>query len=68
MKIKLFSFLLAVILQLTSYSQITTELIYPVVPIADNCHLLLDDTASTRIISKANFLAIKRLWTTQDML
>jgi hypothetical protein len=67
MKIKLFSFLLAVILQLTSYSQITTELIYPVVPIADNCHLLLDDTASTRIISKANFLAIKRLWTTQDI-
>ena len=57
------SFLLVCIV---SAAQTKEELIYPVVPIADECHFLFNDTTSVRTISKQDFLELKQLWTTND--
>ena len=47
-------------------AQTKEVLVYPVVPIADECHFLFNDTTSVRTISKQDFLELKQLWTTND--
>lgn len=47
-------------------AQIVAELVYPVIPIRDDCHFVFDDTTTVRVISKADFQQIDRLWHTKD--
>ena len=45
-------------------AQTTEELVYPVIPIADNCHFAFDDQDSIKIISVEDFQEIDSVWTT----
>jgi hypothetical protein len=58
-----FLFLLTVF-YISVFSQATEELIYPVVPIADECHYAFDNNDSIQIISIADFQKIDSIWTT----
>ena len=46
------------------FGQVTEELIYPVVPIADECYYAFDNLDSIQIISIADFQKIDSIWTT----
>jgi hypothetical protein len=46
------------------FGQVTEELIYPVVPIADECHYAFDNNDSIQVISMADFQKIDSIWTT----
>jgi len=46
------------------FGQVTEELIYPVVPIADECYYAFDNLDSIQIISMADFQKIDSIWTT----
>jgi hypothetical protein len=46
------------------FGQVTEELTYPVVPIADECHQILDISDSIIVMSKEAFLKMDSLWTT----
>lgn len=50
----------AVTIQLNA--QVKAELIYPVVPIADTCRYVFDDTFTNRVISKNKFLQLDKLY------
>lgn len=50
----------AVTIQLNA--QVKAELIYPVVPIADTCRYVFDDTSTNRVISKNKFLQLDKLY------
>ena len=58
-----FLFLLTV-LYTSIFSQVTEELIYPVVPIADECHYAFDNQDSIQVISIEDFQKIDSIWTT----
>lgn len=45
-------------------SQTSQKLVYPVVPIADECHKALDNSDSIIVMSRADFLQLDSLWTT----
>lgn len=45
-------------------AQTKEELIYPVVPIADECHYVFDDTSRHRIILREDFLQVDKLYST----
>lgn len=47
-------------------AQVVAELVYPVIPIRDDCHFVFDDSSSVRVIKKADFQQIDRLWFTKD--
>ena len=47
-------------------AQVVVELTYPVIPIRNDCHFVFDDTSAVRVVSKAEFQAIDRLWHTKD--
>lgn len=49
---------------MASIAQTKEELVYPVVPIADECHYAFDDTTSKRVISLKDFQSLDRIWTT----
>ena len=46
------------------FGQVAEELIYPVVPIADECHYAFDNNDSIQVISMADFQKIDSIWTT----
>jgi hypothetical protein len=48
----------------STFGQVTEELIYPVVPIADECHYAFDNNDSIQVISMADFQKIDSIWTT----
>jgi hypothetical protein len=48
----------------STFGQVTEELIYPVVPIADECYYAFDNLDSIQIISIADFQKIDSIWTT----
>ena len=46
------------------FGQVTEELAYPIVPIADECYYAFDNLDSIQIISIADFQKIDSIWTT----
>lgn len=61
---KSYLFLLLTCISPLLYAQVKEELIYPVVPIADDCFYVFDDTSRHRIIPREDFLKIDKLYTT----
>ncbi len=51
---------------LGSNAQIEAKIEYPLVPIADECHLPFDDTSKVQIISTEELLNLNRIWFTQN--
>ncbi len=66
LSIRILLFLVLIGTQSASSAQVVAELVYPVIPIRDDCHYVFDDTSTVRVISKADFQQIERLWHTRD--
>lgn len=64
--IRILLFLVLIGTQSASSAQIVAELVYPVIPIRDDCHYVFDDTSRVRVINKADFQQLDRLWHTKD--
>ncbi len=64
--IKSLCLIIAVCCKLSAIAQVKAELIYPVVPMPDDCSFVFDDTSRIRVISKEDFLLLDRLWFTTD--
>lgn len=47
-------------------AQVKAELVYPVVPVADDCHFVFDDTSSIRIVERIEFLKWDKLFSTEN--
>ena len=46
--------------------QVKSELVWPVVPIAEKCMVAFDDTSTMRVVSLKDFQKISRVWMTQN--
>lgn len=61
-----FAFLFALLCYIGAISKTKEELVYPVIPIRDDCHFVFDDTTSVRVVKRDAFLELDRLWHTED--
>ncbi len=56
-----FSFILLPLLYIKTEAHVKAKLVYPIIPIEDNCHFVFDDTTSTYVLSKKEFLQLNKL-------